>query len=222
MTETIFDAWNTGKCIASVFCDLTNAFDFVNYELLIKKLEVYGIRRVLLNWLKSYVDNRKQRIHPQLLQSNNISNWHKVEHGVHQGSMIINKISDIRMFVDDTGILITANSQDELLQRFNHVLNHMSKWFQANRLTRNPIKTKVLKFTSAEQPNALNLIYAYHLLIEVETLKFLGLQLDNQITWKKCLKLLLRKLSSACFLMRQLYYILNIDSLTIVYFAQFH
>jgi hypothetical protein len=39
------------------------------------------------------------------------------------------------MFVDDTGIVITANSQDELLQRFNHVLNHMSKWVQANRLT---------------------------------------------------------------------------------------
>ena len=59
--------------------------------------------------------------------------------------MIINKISDVIMFVDDTGILITAHSQDELLQRFNHVLNHMSKWFRANRLTRNPTKTKVLK-----------------------------------------------------------------------------
>ena len=39
------------------------------------------------------------------------------------------------MFADDTGILITANLQDELLQRSNHVLNHMSKWFQANLLT---------------------------------------------------------------------------------------
>ena len=31
------------------------------------------------------------------------------------------------MFVDDTSILITADSQNELLQRFNHVLTHMSK-----------------------------------------------------------------------------------------------
>jgi len=41
--------------------------------------------------------------------------------------MILNNILDVIMFVDDTGILITANSQDELIQRFNNVLNHMSR-----------------------------------------------------------------------------------------------
>jgi len=41
--------------------------------------------------------------------------------------MLINNISDVVMFVYDTGILITADSQNELLQRFNDVLTHMSK-----------------------------------------------------------------------------------------------
>jgi len=86
-TETIFDAWNTGKCIAGVFSDMTKAFDCVNDELLVKKLEVYRIRCVLLNWFKSYLDDRKQRIQPKLLQSN-ISKWHNVEQGVHQGSIL--------------------------------------------------------------------------------------------------------------------------------------
>ena len=121
----------------------------------------------------------------------------------------------------DANILITANSQDELLQRFNNVLNHMSKWFQRNWLNLNPTKTKYLKFTSAEVPNALNLTCADHLLLEVETIKFLGLQLDGQITWKNHIHLLLGKLSSTCFLMGQLYYILNIDSLKLIYFANF-
>jgi len=58
--------------------------------------------------------------------------------------------------------------------------------------------------------------------MEVETIKFLGLQLDNLILWKKYIQLLLRKLSSACFLMGRMYYILNIDSLKLVYFAHFH
>jgi len=60
----------------------------------------------------------------------------------------------------------------------------MSKWFQAKWLILNPTKTEVLTFISAKLSNALNLTYADHLLMEVETIKFFGLQLDNQITWK--------------------------------------
>ena len=58
--------------------------------------------------------------------------------------------------------------------------------------------------------------------MEVETTKFLDLQLDNQIIWKKYIPLLLRKMSSACFLMGRMYYILNNDSWKLVYFAHFH
>ena len=46
--------------------------------------------------------------------------------------------------------------------------------------------------------------------------------MDNQIIWKNHIQLLPRKLSSACFLLRRLYYILNIYSLKLVYFAHFH
>ena len=92
---------------------------------------------------------------------NLISNWRNVECGVPQGSvlgpllfslynndfpMLINKVSEVIMFADDTSKLITSNSQDELLQRFNHILNHMSNRFHANRLILNPTKSEVLKF----------------------------------------------------------------------------
>ena len=40
LIETIFDAWKNGKCIAGVFCNLTNC---INHELLIKKLEFYDV-----------------------------------------------------------------------------------------------------------------------------------------------------------------------------------
>jgi hypothetical protein len=63
--------------------------------------------------------------------------------------------------VYNTSLLINAISQDERLQRFKHVLNHMSQWFQANQLILNPTKPKGLRFTSAELPNALNLIIYY-------------------------------------------------------------
>jgi len=63
------------------------AFDCVNHELLVKKLEFYGVRGVLLNWFRPYLDNRKQSVHLKLLQSNKIANWCNVEHGVPQGSI---------------------------------------------------------------------------------------------------------------------------------------
>jgi hypothetical protein len=98
-------------------------------------------------------------VHPKLLPSSKLLNWHNVEHGVPKGSilrpllyslpindfpMLINGISDIIMFADDANKLITANFQDELLERFNDFLNHISEWFQANWLNVNPTKNKYL------------------------------------------------------------------------------
>jgi hypothetical protein len=48
-----------------------------------------------------------------------------------------------------------------------------------NWLNLNPTKNKYLKLTLAEVPNAVHLTYADHLLLEMDTIKFLGLQLDN-------------------------------------------
>jgi len=56
----------------------------------------------------------------------------------------------------------------------------------------------------------------------METIKFLGLHLDNQFTWQNQIQLFLRKLSSACCLMRRLCSVLNIDSLKLVYSANLH
>jgi hypothetical protein len=46
------------------FCVLTKAFDSVNHELVILKLEFYGVKGSMLNWLKSYLHNRKSSIRP--------------------------------------------------------------------------------------------------------------------------------------------------------------
>jgi len=79
-----------------------------------------------------------------------------------------------------------------------------------------------LKFTSAKLPNVFKSNLCWSSSTGSGNVKFIGLQLDNQITWKNHIQLLLRKLGSACFVMRRLYYILNTDSLKLVYFAHFH
>jgi len=71
--ERIYDAWNNGKCIAGVFCDLTKAFSCVNHELLVKKWN-FMVLEVFFYWFTTYLDGRKETVHLKLLQSNKISN----------------------------------------------------------------------------------------------------------------------------------------------------
>ena len=62
LTDCILSSLNLRQQIVGIFCDLSKAFDCVNHEILIAKLHHYGIRGVVLNWFKSYITNRKQKV----------------------------------------------------------------------------------------------------------------------------------------------------------------
>ena len=47
--------------VLALFFDLQKAFDSVNRQILLQKLEYYGIRSVVLNWFQNYLSNRRQR-----------------------------------------------------------------------------------------------------------------------------------------------------------------
>jgi len=59
------------------------------------------------------------------------------------------------------------------------------------------------------------------MLVELNNIKFLGLQLGSQLTWKMHINYLLIKLSVVCFILRRLIHILNIETLKVVYFTHF-
>jgi hypothetical protein len=81
----------------------------------------------------------------------------------------------------------------------------------------------MVKFTPTTATNyPLHKLYFNKMLKTVEMIKFLGLQLDNHLTYKGHIYLLLHKLSTVGFLMRKLSCILSIDNLKSVYYAYYH
>ena len=66
------------------FYDLKKAFDTVNHQILLKKLEHYGIRGIPLDWFKSYLSSRKQYVSV----NGNTSETMEVTCGVPQGSVL--------------------------------------------------------------------------------------------------------------------------------------
>ena len=58
--KTIEDALSNGEFAVGVFCDLSKAFDTLNHDVLLEKLDYYGIRGVANKWFQSYLENRSQ------------------------------------------------------------------------------------------------------------------------------------------------------------------
>jgi hypothetical protein len=89
LTDTIYKAWNNKELVVGVFCNLTRAFDCVNHDSLIRKLEYYGINGSILKWLETYLYHRKQRIVLQTHDSTTfVSRWETSRHDVPRGSVL--------------------------------------------------------------------------------------------------------------------------------------
>ena len=135
ITEKIRKALDDKSYSCGVFVDLQKAFDTVNHDVLLFKLEYYGIRGSALKWFKSYLSNRSQ-----FVSINNVfSATRMIKCGVPQGSILgpllfliyINdlheciKHSTAYHFADDTNLLLIENSIKKLNQHINHDLSNL-------------------------------------------------------------------------------------------------
>ena len=143
-----------GQLNGVVFLDLAKAFDTVDHSILLKKMEIYGVKGTSLNWFASYLSERSQ----YCLVNNHLSKKCNLSCGVPQGStlgplLFVIYINDLpssiskcspRMFADDTSLSISALSADDIEMSMNSDLENVKVWLETNRLNLNISKTEFM------------------------------------------------------------------------------
>ena len=142
---------NVGYSIPLYF-DLGKAFDTLPHSNLLHKLEYYGIRGIALDLIRSYLENRSQKV----TVNGKSSNEAKIDIGVPQGSILgpllfIIYINDIQKaapeaiigcYADDTTAIIPGDSPQTNITKAKETLNKLGDWFAANKLSLSPTKCK--------------------------------------------------------------------------------
>ena len=201
--------------VLGVFIDLSKAFDTLDHNKIVSKLDNYGIRGNALKLISSYLSNRKQFVNVLDVKSDVLP----VEFGVPQGSVLgpllfilyINDICNITekgkfvLFADDTNIFVAAESKEKAYSVANEVLQAVSKYMEVNLLHINVKKCCYMYFSpfkraksDIDETNDLNLAINSKIIKRVSQTKFLGVIIDDKLTWKPHISSLNKKLSSIC------------------------
>ncbi len=233
LTESIKNTLDNKHFGCGIFIDLQKAFDTVNHKILLDKLEHYGVRGTALAWFKSYLSNRCQYVS---VNGHN-SSYLNVSCGVPQGSVLgpllflifINDLPastrklSFYLFADDTNIYFESDSLSKLEQVVNKELKKVKKWLDSNKLALNIDKTHFVIFHSPQNSlnKTVNIKIGKQHVKQAKYVKFLGLLLDENLSWKYHLSELSKKLARTSGIFLKIRHLLPTNVLVSLYYSLF-
>ena len=231
ITEQIKHSVENGKLGCGIFIDLRKAFDTVNHNILLQKLEHYGIRGSPLDWFRSYLTDRRQYV----FFNGYSSSIQNITCGVPQGSVLgpllfliyindlpnISKILKFYLFADDTNIYYESSSTKELEKTLNKELKKLFQWLCVNRLSLNIKKTNFVIFHPFNKrvDETITLTIHKKAISEEKYVKYLGVLIDSSLTWKHHIANIAKKVSRSIGVMYKIRSLVNITILKNIYYS---
>lgn len=220
-----------GKMVAGIFLDLSKAFDLMDHSILVKKLEMYGLRGESLNIFSDYLSSRSQRVRINGILSEPLT----IVRGVPQGSVLgpllfvvyLNDMFDlalngkIRCYADDTSYFNSDTDLMSLTTNSNRDIGMINEFMNDNLLVVNALKTQLIIFRSHMRYTELDFSnqfqFAGTYLTPMPYVKYLGMTLDCFLKWKQHAENLSLRISPIVGLLYKLRRTLNEEALMTLY-----
>jgi hypothetical protein len=224
----VLPSFNSKTFTICLFLDLRKAFDTVDIKLLLAKLNMYGVRGTCNKLIESYLRGRDQFVVVNEVASAVLP----VTVGVPQGSVLgpflfslfINDIAlipDVRciLFADDAAFYVHGDTLDAATLAMERFISRLSSWLVSNRLVAHESKTKLMLFTPRPVADLPNIRFFGTVLEWVDDIKYLGVILDNKLSFSKQIDLVSQKLSKARGILYAVSSMLPISSLKMLYYS---
>ena len=215
-------ALDTKNIAGAVLTDLSKAFDCLNHNLLIAKLDAYGFDNSALKFIYDYLKERKQRTKV----NNSYSSWLGILFGVPQGSilgpLLFNIfINDLFYFVDKAKIANYADDNttypsekniESLLKTLEQETTSVLNWFHINEMKSNDDKCHLIVANRENDSITLN----NEVIDASDTVELLGIKIDKNLNFNEHISDLLVKGNQKLHAMARVSKYINQEKLKII------
>lgn len=189
----------------AVFLDLKRAFETIDRNRLLRKLETFGIKNVANDFFRSYLEGRKQFT----VYGEETSSARTCPIGVPQGSILgpllfilymddiatVLSLCSVNLFADDTLVWFSHKNLNMAINVLNSELNRLSSWFKVNKLKLNTVKSKTMIISTKCINENIDMVQLDNNVIEyVDHMKYLGVIIDGNLKFNYFVDHVIKKL----------------------------